>query len=624
MKPVTKRRLVGRFLTVLTFVLVGINLLPILWMVYCSIQGNNEILLGKVALGRRDSPVNLLTRTKDGVLAGTQDGGLALFQDHGNEMEVVRGGNYGWFATSYAVKNDKLWALTADQGFLQFDGQLKITHRWDVGDLQDAWESQFPKQKWQTLWVNDVYSSSVVAKEGRILGIYRKENTPGLMALDPATGSIRFHTPSTDLPIKVDEVVDVGGADSVLLVGSTGMLLWDVKAAKSVTQWNWGSGGLPWDRPRLVRGTSRDQVFLAWDRQVQVLSLSQAKVVKVLDDRDSLGLDGIRALANGSDRLWLGSTRGMLGLDTAAGHSTDSTTDAQEVRPNRHDAVVFDGLGAIPSGIVSMTDFGNQLLVGGAQGELAVISVSQVGFRLGSSGQVPVGSLYIHWRNYIDLWRNIPFGTYLSNSLSVCLMVMLISMTLASMAGYALARFKFLGRDLFGYTILTTQMVPGIMFLIPIYILFTKVNEVTGIKIVGSYWGLVVLYSAFYVPFTIWILRGFFAAIPKELEEAALVDGCTPFRAFWSVILPAARPGIVATGIYVFLTVWDELMFAWVLTDEKTYTIPVGIRLFAGNYQNRYDLMMAAATVATVPVMALFFLMQKQIVSGLTAGAVKG
>jgi len=624
MMPATKRRQIGRFLTILTFVLVGINLLPILWMVYCSIQGNNEILLGKVALGRRDAPVSLLTRTKDGVLAGTQDGGLALFQDQGNSLEVSQGENHGWFAASYAMKDETLWALTADQGFLQFDGHLKVRHRWDVGDLQDAWEQQFPTTRWRTLWVNDVYSSSVVAKEKAILGIYRKENTPGLMTLNPKTGGIRFHTLANDLPIAVDEVVDVPGTDSVLLVGSSGMVLWDVAAARSGLRWSWGNGGLPWDRPKLVRGKSRDEVLLAWDRQVQVLSLSQAKVVKILDESDSLGLDGIRALASGSERLWLGTARGMLGLDTAAGHVADTGMHSLETTYKSRDAVVFDGLGAVPSGIVSMTDFGSQLLVGGAQGELAVISISQVGFRLSSSGQMPKGSLYVHWRNYIDLWRNIPFGTYLSNSLSVCLMVMLISMTLASMAGYALARFKFLGRDLFGYSILTTQMVPGIMFLIPIFILFTKVNEVTGIKIVGSYWGLVVLYSAFYVPFTIWILRGFFAAIPKELEEAALVDGCTPFRAFWSVILPAARPGIVATGIYVFLTVWDELMFAWVLTDEKTYTIPVGIRLFAGNYQNRYDLMMAAATVATVPVMALFFLMQKQIVSGLTAGAVKG
>jgi len=135
---------------------------------------------------------------------------------------------------------------------------------------------------------------------------------------------------------------------------------------------------------------------------------------------------------------------------------------------------------------------------------------------------------------------------------------------------------------------------------------------------------MIFVYSVFYVPFSIWILRGFFAAIPNELEEAARIDGCSPWQVFWYVVLPLAVPGIIATGVYVFLTTWDELMFAWVLTSADTMTIPVGIRNFVGNYQNRFDLIMAAATVATVPVMAIFFMLQKYIVKGLTAGAVKG
>jgi len=167
-------------------------------------------------------------------------------------------------------------------------------------------------------------------------------------------------------------------------------------------------------------------------------------------------------------------------------------------------------------------------------------------------------------------------------------------------------------------------MVPGIMFLIPIYSNFVKFSEVTGIPIKGTYWGLIFVYSAFFIPFSIWILRGFFASIPVELEEAARIDGCSPFQVFWLVVLPLAVPGIIATGIYVFLTAWDELIFAWVLTSGDTMTIPVGIRNFVGNYQNRFDLIMAAATVATLPVMAIFFMLQKYIVKGLTAGAVKG
>jgi multiple sugar transport system permease protein len=155
-------------------------------------------------------------------------------------------------------------------------------------------------------------------------------------------------------------------------------------------------------------------------------------------------------------------------------------------------------------------------------------------------------------------------------------------------------------------------------------VFYTLFYDVTGLRLVNTYTGIIFTYSAFFIPMSIWILRGFFSTIPKELEEAALIDGCTPLTAFFKVILPSAWPGVMATGIYVFLLAWDELMFAWVLsTDIQTATIPVGIRLYVGQFGNRFDLLMAASTVATLPAMVLFFIMQKQIVSGLTQGAVK-
>ncbi|MCS7231447.1 MAG: carbohydrate ABC transporter permease [Elusimicrobiota bacterium] len=230
------------------------------------------------------------------------------------------------------------------------------------------------------------------------------------------------------------------------------------------------------------------------------------------------------------------------------------------------------------------------------------------------------------WRieNYRDMWRNINFGLYLRNSFIVCGLTMLIAMVLSTLAAYSLSRFKFPGKRIINDSILATQMVPGIMFLIPIYLMFVRFHSLTNIQLIGTFPGLIFVYSTFFVPFSVWILQGFFAAIPYEIEEAALIDGCSRLQIFLKIVLPLAAPGITATGIYIFLTAWDELMFAWVLTQADTITIPVGIRLFVGNYQNRYDLMMAASTVATLPVIILFFAMQKHIIRGLTAGAVKG
>jgi multiple sugar transport system permease protein len=234
------------------------------------------------------------------------------------------------------------------------------------------------------------------------------------------------------------------------------------------------------------------------------------------------------------------------------------------------------------------------------------------------------GKAEVHWDNYVDMWKNVNFGLYLKNSLIICGCTMVIAMFLSTLAAYSLSRFKFPGSDLFSNSILATQMIPAIMYLIPLYIMFVQFTLITGIPIKGSYWGMILIYAAFFTPFAIWILRGFFAAIPKELEEAARIDGCSAWQVFSLIALPLAVPGIIATGIYIFLNAWDELMFAWVLTNADTMTIPVGIRLFVGNYQNRFDLMMAAAVIATLPVVIIFFMLQKYIVKGLTAGAVKG
>ena len=272
--------------------------------------------------------------------------------------------------------------------------------------------------------------------------------------------------------------------------------------------------------------------------------------------------------------------------------------------------------------VFSQVNHGGYIFLGSSVGKIYQYDMHTR--KITASVKVPQGHLLVRFSNYVDMWKNVNFGLYLRNSLIICGFTMLFAMVFSTLAAYALSRFRFPGSDLFSNAILATQMIPAIMYLIPLYIMFVKFTILSGIPVKGTFWGMILIYSAFFTPFSIWILRGFFAAIPKELEEAALIDGCSRFKVFWYIALPLAIPGIIATGIYTFLTAWDELMFAWVLTNADTMTIPVGIRLFVGNYQNRFDLMMAAATVATIPVVVIFFMLQKYIVKGLTAGAVKG
>lgn len=244
-----------------------------------------------------------------------------------------------------------------------------------------------------------------------------------------------------------------------------------------------------------------------------------------------------------------------------------------------------------------------------------------------TQGEIATGKLGIpnNFKNYIEMWENVNFFQYFKNSVIVCGSTTVVALSIATLAGYAVSRFNFPGSNIFGATVLATQMVPGIMFLLPLYLLFIRVQDTLGIRLINTYPGLVIVYSAFFIPFSIWILRGFFASIPVELEEAAIIDGCSKFGAFIKIILPVARVGLIATGIYIFLMAWDELLFAWVLTTSADVaTIPVGIRLYVGNYQNRYDLLMAAGCVTTLPVLFIFFGLQKQFITGMTAGAVKG
>lgn len=244
-----------------------------------------------------------------------------------------------------------------------------------------------------------------------------------------------------------------------------------------------------------------------------------------------------------------------------------------------------------------------------------------------TQGQIATGNIGApnHFENYVEMWKNVNFFQYFKNSVIVCGCTTIVALTIATLAGYAVSRFNFPGAGIFGATVLATQMVPGIMFLLPLYLMFIRIQETLGIRLINTYPGIVIVYSAFFIPFSIWILRGFFASIPIELEEAAIIDGCSKFGAFIKVILPVAKVGLIATGIYIFLMAWDELLFAWVLTtSSEVATIPVGIRLYVGNYQNRYDLLMAAGCVTTLPVLLIFFGLQKQFITGMTAGAVKG
>jgi multiple sugar transport system permease protein len=223
-----------------------------------------------------------------------------------------------------------------------------------------------------------------------------------------------------------------------------------------------------------------------------------------------------------------------------------------------------------------------------------------------------------------DMWRGVDFAHYLVNSLIICVSAALLATAFAAGAGYALAHYRFRGARPFELSVIGTQLIPGSMFLLPVFLGFVWLGRNTPVSLYDSRIGMVLVYTAFFTPVAIYFMRSFFAAVPRELAEAAMVDGCTPFGAFVRVVLPNAAPGLVATFVYAFLFAWDELLFAAALTQHRAETVPIGIRNFVGNYSERTADLMAAGVISTVPVLLAFFLTQRWLVKGLTAGAVKG
>ena len=228
------------------------------------------------------------------------------------------------------------------------------------------------------------------------------------------------------------------------------------------------------------------------------------------------------------------------------------------------------------------------------------------------------------FNTYGRMWKTVPLLKYIKNTLIVVSISTVLSVIVAVFAGYILQRFKFRGKKVFGNTLIFAQMLPGILLLLPVYLLYNLIFNATGIKLVGTHLGLVITYMTFSLPFSIWMMSSFYRSIPIELEEAAFIDGCGYIRTLVSIVLPVARPGVIAVVIYSFLVGWEEIMFASVLTGSATRTISVGLRNYASAQVVYWNEMMAAALTVTIPVVIAFLFLQKYLVQGLTAGSVKG
>jgi len=218
------------------------------------------------------------------------------------------------------------------------------------------------------------------------------------------------------------------------------------------------------------------------------------------------------------------------------------------------------------------------------------------------------------------LATSINFLRYFRNSFVVALGTVITTLMFSTPAAYAFSRVPFRGKRSFIYVVLVSQMLPVVLILIPLY------RAAISLRLVSTYLGLIIPYLMFTLPFSIWMLKGYFDTIPRELDEAAKVDGCTRMQAMLRVIMPNVKPGLTATAIVTFIMAWDEYIISLTIMDKNSMrTLPVGmIQTFVGEFTIKWGEMMAASVMATVPVVLLFVFLSRYLIGGLVAGAVKG
>jgi len=224
-----------------------------------------------------------------------------------------------------------------------------------------------------------------------------------------------------------------------------------------------------------------------------------------------------------------------------------------------------------------------------------------------------------NWRSYLSLFEATPMVLWLRNSIIVSLGVTALALILSVLGAYALSGFRFRGRGLFVFFLLATQMLPQALLVTPMFILFRQMGLIDTLQ------GLVVVDTAFVVPVTVWIMKGFFDSIPREIEEAALIDGCSRMSALFRIVLPLSLPAVVAVCVVAFFEGWNEYLFAVTfVSSSDNWVATMGLASFIGELATPLELVMAAAAIFSVAPVAFYLLMQRYIISGLTGGAVKG
>jgi len=413
---------------------------------------------------------------------------------------------------------------------------------------------------WQNIWVNQVANSglSILAAGDKIIMGIRGDLFPGIAIFDTQTKELSWITEARGLPsASVQNIVQISSYE-VLVAHDVGFSIIQFDSGKITHNIMFGEYDLPYlDEQNLyIKTLGEEKISISYGSASITFDFRNFKTEPI---QEQISMSPIISsyYENEEGYKWLGYSDGKL----------------------------------------EMLNDSNELI---------------------KTSEIPKGNRTFQWNNYQDIMRIMPLASFIKNSALIAIAVSLLCTFLAIFPSYAIARLNFFGKSNFTKILLSSQVLSSLPFLIPIFVIFI-ILQMKSFHMFNSFSSIIFVNLLFFLPLTVQFMYDMFKAIPPNLEESAMMDGCSPWKTFWKIIVPVILPALATCLIYIFLFVWDEILFIWILsTDSSTATLPVGIRLAVGQMANRPELLMAFSVIASIPPMLLFCFVQPFLLKSLT------
>jgi ABC-type glycerol-3-phosphate transport system permease component len=471
---------------------------------------------------------------------------------------------------------------------------------------------------WQDIWVSQIINSglAVLATENKVAIGIRGDFFPGVAIFDTETKQITWITEATGLPsASIQNIVKISKSgsiqDTILVMHDIGFSIIQLESGKIIRNIMFGEYGLPdlagqnlyikaYEETLPEEKISPDEIILP--DEIIVLPRKKALPSK----KTSLSKKALPKEKALPEEKALPSEKTLLNKKISINYGTKNLIfnyDKFKTEYKQEQEQTLDY-----SSISSYYENKNGYKwIGYNDGKLEVLNELNLNIQ---TGTIPKGKRTFQWNNYQDIIKIMPIGPFFKNSILLSLSISLLCTFLAILPSYAIARLRFFGKAAFARIMLSSQVLSSLPFLIPIFVIF-NILQMKSFQLFNNFSIIILVNIAFFLPLAVQYLFNMFKAIPPNLEESAMIDGCTPWKTFWKIIIPIILPSLAICLVYIFLFAWDEILFIWILsTDSTTATLPVGIRLTVGQLANRPELLMAFSIIASLPPILLFAFIQ--------------